>query len=103
MIKGLLAKQNASNTDTIITTNASGNSAKTSTVKIAQNTASKTMKTASLTNKSSTSQNSKILDTEIDVDALDDSSKDNEGLMDMDDVPLKKERTGNTTGSDKGK
>lgn len=101
MIKGLLAKQNASNTDTIITTNASGNSAKTSTVKIAQNTASKTMKTASLTNKSSTSQNSKILDTEIDVDALDDSSKDNEGLMDMDDVPLKKERTGNTTGSDK--
>ncbi|XP_076682092.1 uncharacterized protein LOC143376099 isoform X3 [Andrena cerasifolii] len=102
MIKGLLSKQSTSNTDTSAVTSGSGTSAKASPVKAAQNTWSKAAKAASLSNKPLNPQDSKVPDTLIDLDALDDSSKDNEGLAEAkDEVPVKKERLKNTAQSNK--
>ncbi|XP_076624097.1 uncharacterized protein LOC143343263 isoform X3 [Colletes latitarsis] len=102
IIKGLPATENTSNTDTPATATAISNNSKTSASKTYPNSIKKASKTSSLVNKSSTLKDNKMQDVDIDVDTLDDSSKDNEGLiMDMDEIPLKQEKTENTTESDK--
>lgn len=59
MIKGLLAKQNASNAESSATaTNVDGNNSKPSAAKVGQNIVSKTSKTTNKQNKEQTTKNS---------------------------------------------
>lgn len=100
MIKGLLLKQNI-NIDSPKIVSVCGNYSRLP--KNTQNTLNKSLK-ASGCNKSSEQPNVKTRNTEIDINTLDDNSKDNEGLiMDVDDEPpVKKEKPENIMETDEG-
>ena len=93
MIKEFLTKQTA-NTDTSATMNISGSDSR---------SPSKTLKTANVVSKSPNAKDSKIQNVETNIDAQDDNSKDNDGLIiDMGEETPTKEKIEKPTEVEKG-